>query len=345
MGKKIGMRKVKHWSIEQLHLPLKINWKIARGSLAEKNNLVVTFKEGSFSGRGEVAFLTHGEITPAQILEYFDEFINFAPVDLNGLDHLTEILEQASDEIGLPPNLRFALEAAYVEFLSQLMEDGVSRVLGVRDVHHIQTSYSLPHMQANEVGSFLKKHNLVRFPFLKIKVIGPDDVDFVREVAKDFQGPLRLDGNEGFSSAAEALSFCQEIKDLNIEFFEQPISHQNFDECVKLREKSPFLLMADESLQDRAVVDDFQRAFHGVNVKLQKAGGYIKALRQLREARRLGLKTMLGCMIETSLGISCAMNIAYGVDFYDLDGFLHLERDPFELVYEDKGSIHLSHSQ
>ncbi len=345
MGKKIGMRKVKHWSIEELHLPLKINWKIVRWSLAEKNNLVVTFKEGPFSGRGEVAFITHGEITPAQVLEYFNEFISFVPPDLNGLDHLTEVLEEASEELGLPPNLRFAIEAAYVEFLSKLMEDGVSRVLGVRDIHHIQTSYSLPHMEPSGVDDFLKKHDLLRFPFLKIKVIGPEDVEYVREVAKDFKGPLRLDGNEGFSSADEALKFCHEIKDLNIEFFEQPISHQNFDECVKLREKSPFLLMADESLQDRAVVDDFQRAFHGVNVKLQKAGGYIKALRQLREARRLGLKTMLGCMIETSLGISCAMNIANGVDFYDLDGFLHLEKDPFGLVYEDKGSIHMSHSQ
>jgi L-alanine-DL-glutamate epimerase-like enolase superfamily enzyme len=339
------MRKVKHWHLDELHLPLKINWKIARGALQEKTNFLVTFKEGSFSGRGEVAFLTHGELTPEVIKQSFSDFLDFVPGDLNGLDHLTEVLERATEEINLPSNLRFALEAAYVEFLSKLMEDHIPRVLGVRDVHNISTSYSLPHMKAAEVKEFLHNHQLLRFPFLKIKVIGAEDVDFVREVAKDFSGPLRLDGNEGFKNAAEAMLFCEEIKDLNIEFFEQPISHENFDECVLLREKSPFLLMADESLQNRTVVDDFQRAFHGVNVKLQKAGGYIKALRQLREARQLGLKTMLGCMIETSLGISCALNIAHGVDFYDLDGFLHLKEDPFNLVYEDKGFILQSHSQ
>lgn len=339
------MRKVKHWHLDELHLPLKVNWKIARGSVQEKINLLVTFKEGSFSGRGEVAFLTHGGLTAESVKKSFQEFCEFAPPDLNGLDHLTEILESATEEMNLPPNLRFALEAAYVEFLSKLMEDQVPRVLGVRDVHNIATSYSLPHMDPTEVGEFMNTHDLSRFPFLKIKVIGEEDIDLVREIAKEFSGPLRIDGNEGFTDASEALRFCEELKGLNIEFLEQPISHKNFDECVRLREKSPILLMADESLQDRAVVDDFQKAFHGVNVKLQKAGGYIKALRQLREARQLGLKTMLGCMIETSLGISCALNIAHGVDFYDLDGFLHLKEDPFNLVYEDKGLILNSHSQ
>lgn len=323
------------WNIEAINLPLKVNWKIARGSLNQKTNLIVSYKEGTFEGKGEVAFITHGPVTPEDVTGQFEDFKKNVPKELNGLDHMMEVLHSES----LYPNLRFALECAYVDFLAQLMEDKVHRVLGRREVNNIPTSYSLPHMEPSDVDDFLKTHNLLRFPALKIKVIGPQDVDFVREVAKDFSGPLRLDGNEGFKDAQEALEFCEAIKDLNVEFFEQPLSHKDFDECVRLREKSPFLLMADESVGDGSVVDDLQRAFHGVNVKLQKAGGYIKALNQLREARALGMKTMLGCMIETSLGISAAMQIAHGVDFFDLDGFLHLEKDPFNLVYEEKGHL------
>lgn len=327
------------WNISSFNLPLKVNWKIARGSLTEKTNLIVSYKEGTFEGKGEVAFITHGPLTPEAVQETFQEFQKQVPKDLNGLDHMLEVLHQEELQEELPANLRFGIESAYVDFLAQLMEDKVHRVLGRREVNNIPTSYSLPHMAPEEVDEFLKKYDLVRFPSLKIKVVGPDDVAFVREVAKDFKGPLRIDGNEGFKNAGEALEFMDHLKDLNIEFIEQPLSHNDFDECVRLREKSPFLIMADESLGDGSVVDDLQRAFHGVNVKLQKAGGYIKALNQLREARTLGLKTMLGCMIETSLGINAAMQIAHGVDYFDLDGFLHLEKDPFNLVYEEKGKL------
>ena len=105
------------------------------------------------------------------------------------------------------------------------------------------------------------------------------------------------------------------------------------------------MIFADESVQDGRIIDDFQLGFHGINVKLSKAGGYYKAQRQLKEARELGLKTMLGCMVESSLGISCAMNIAHGVDYFDLDGFLLLKEDPMKLVYEEMGKLYFSHQQ
>jgi L-alanine-DL-glutamate epimerase-like enolase superfamily enzyme len=329
-----------NWTIEKINLPLKVNWKIARGSLKEKTNMVVTFREGKLEGKGEVAFTTHGEVSVSDVEEAFEEFQNRVPKDINGLENMLEELHKEN----IPSNLRFALESSYVHFLAELMEDQPSRVLGVREVNNLPTSYSIPHMEVGEVENFFNTHNLSRFPSIKLKVIGADDVALVRKVGELYKGALRIDGNEGFKSSLEVLEFCNHLKDLNIELLEQPLSHKDFDECVKLREKSPFLLIADESLQDGPVVDDFQRAFHGVNIKLQKAGGYFKAMNQMREARALGLKTMLGCMIETSLGISSAMQIAYNVDFLDLDGFLHLKEEPFGLAFEDNGHLFYSFS-
>lgn len=329
------------WSITKLRLPLNMNWKISRGETHEKVNLLITFKEDNLEGRGEVAFLTGKGPTPEELISAFEDFIEFGPKVINGLDDLTAILENYD----FPPNLRTACEQAYVDYLAQVMDDIPQRVLGIREVSNIHTSFSIPHLKASEVEAFIMERNLNRFQLLKIKMVDSNDLDFIRECHKHFSGELRIDGNECFQTAAEAMSFFKECEDLPIQFLEQPIDHLCFDECIKLREKSPFMIFADESIQDGRVIDDFQLGFHGVNIKLAKCGGYFKAMNQLKEARELGLKSMLGCMVESTLGISHALNIAHGFDYFDLDGFLLIKEDPFQLLYEEKGSIYYSHQQ
>lgn len=329
------------WTIEKIKLPLNVDWKITRGQTKVKENLIITFKEGKLLGRGEVSFLTGSGPSLSEIENHFNEFTKIVPREVNGLEDFIQILEEGE----FPSNLKSALETAYVAFLAQLMDDTPQRVLGIRDVSNIPTSMSIPHMNIHDVKEHIKKNQLERFPALKVKITSGSDVDFLKEISNCYTGPLRIDGNECFEKANDCLEFLAQLKGMNIEFIEQPISHSNFNECIALRNLSPYMLFADESLQDGRVIDDFQLGFHGVNIKLSKAGGYYKAQRQLKEARELGLKTMLGCMVESSLGISSAMNIASGVDYFDLDGFLLLEKDPFLLVYEDMGKLYFSHQQ
>jgi len=329
------------WTIEKIKLPLNVDWKITRGQTKVKENLVVTFKEGKLLGRGEVSFLTGAGPSVIEIEKYFQRFVKLVPKEVNGLEDFIQMLEEGD----FPPNLKCALETAYVGFLSKLMEDTPQRILGIREVSNITTSMSIPHMEISEVKGHIHKYSLERFCALKVKIISAADIDFLKEISTYYQGPLRIDGNECFSSANECFDFLECLKGMNIEFIEQPISSNKFNECISLRNISPYMIFADESLQNGRVIDDFQLGFHGINVKLSKAGGYYQAQRQLKEARELGLKTMLGCMVETSLGISCAMNIAHGVDYFDLDGFLLLENDPFKLVYEDKGKLYFTHQQ
>ena len=328
------------WVFERRKLPLKVKWSISRGSLSVKENGFVIFKDDGLEGIGEVAFLTHGPLSIEDVEEAFLKFKNEAPSYINGLDDLTAVLSSME----LPSSLRFAIESSYVHYLSQVMDSTKQRVLGVREVSNIQTSYSIPLMPLEELSSYIHTNNLTRFHSLKIKVANFDDYKFVLKAAELFPGKLRVDGNECFKDSKEVLGFLEPLADLPLEFLEQPLPTNRLEEAILLREKSKVLLMADESVQDGSIVDEFQQMFHGVNIKLMKAGGYIKAMNQLREARSLGLKTMIGCMVETSIGISSAMNIAHGVDFFDLDGFLLLEDDPFKLVYEDKGSLYYSHN-
>lgn len=328
------------WNCQKLPLTLNVTWKIARGSTQTKENLVITYKEGAFEGKGEVAFTTAMGMSADEAEDIFDEFHQTLPKNINGLEDMMNILHQAD----LPANLRFGVESAYVHFLSKLMEDTPQRVLGLREVSSVKTSHSLPVMEPGEVEEFIRKRDLTRFAALKVKVSGLKDAELVLAVSKCYSGPLRIDGNEGFENAKEVLEFLDILRDVNIDFMEQPINHLDIDECVRLKEQSLVPLVADEAVQDGDIIPEFTQAYHAINVKLMKAGGYYKALKQLREAKSLGLRTMIGCMIETSLGISSAMNIAKFGDVFDLDGFLFLEEDPFQFVFEDKGKLYYSHN-
>jgi L-alanine-DL-glutamate epimerase-like enolase superfamily enzyme len=115
-----------------------------------------------------------------------------------------------------------------------------------------------------------------------------------------------------------------------VEFVEQPLPESRIEETRELRRSSPLPLIADESVHDAADVPRLAGAFDGVNVKLAKCGGIAPALRLIAAARAHGMKVLLGCMIESSLGIAAALAVAPLADWIDLDGHLLLAADPFE---------------
>lgn len=326
------------WFIERIKLPLKYRWSIARGSSLSRINLIISYQDGDFIGRGEVAFLTGAGISIDEAEQEFKNFCHFVPDSINGLEEMMEVLE--SDNLNLHSNLRFGIESAYVHFVSQLLNGSVSHVLGIDNTSKLSTSFSLPILENNNYEDFIINHNLKRFKALKVKVKGISSIAGVNNILKSFNGELWLDGNECFQSALEVKDFCQQI-DLNrIEVLEQPLPCDYFDEQQKLKSmKLDLNIIADESIGSGPIYDDIAKLYDGVNIKLMKAGGYFSALRQIRQAKRLGLKVMLGCMLETSLGISSALNIANDADFIDLDSFLFLESDPFGLVFEEEGHI------
>ena len=326
------------WNCQKIPLSFNLDWKIARGETKARENLLITYKEGEISGSGEVAFTTGRGESAEKIIQVFDEFCWLIPKNINGLDEMMNVLYHSD----LPVNLRFGMESAYIHFLGNLMNNTPQRVLGIDKVNNIKTSYSLPIMDIDEIEDFIKTRNLGRFKSLKLKVSGIESLELVKEVERLYKGNLRIDANEGFKNARDVVAFLEALEGIRIEFLEQPLNHLDWQECIRLKEMTDIPIIADEALQEGEVLSDFARAYDGVNVKLMKSGGYHKALKQLRAAKNLNLLTMVGCMIETSLGIYSAMNIAAGVDLFDLDGFLLLENEPYKLVYENKGKLYYS---
>jgi L-alanine-DL-glutamate epimerase-like enolase superfamily enzyme len=167
-----------------------------------------------------------------------------------------------------------------------------------------------------------------RFRRLKLKLGGGDglDVERVRSVRSVASVPLQVDVNEAWS-LDEALEVLPQLAELGVEYCEQPLE-AGAPGGTALKERSPLPVYLDEDCHTLADVVSCAARAHGINIKLAKSGGIREAVRMASAARALGLGVMLGCMVESGLGISAAAQIASLCDHVDLDGNLLLAEDP-----------------
>jgi L-Ala-D/L-Glu epimerase len=172
---------------------------------------------------------------------------------------------------------------------------------------------------------------------LKIKLGGGDDHAVVEQVRRCTAKPLRVDVNEGWRDREQAIRDIEWLAGRGVELVEQPLPRAMLADTAWLKARSPLPLIADESVRDASDLPAVAAAFHGVNVKLMKAGGLIPAWRTLLAARAFGLECMLGCMIESSAGIAAAIQLQPLARWADLDGNLLLSDDPFERLQLHEG--------
>ncbi|MER2995931.1 enolase C-terminal domain-like protein [Pontibacter populi] len=325
------------WRIEALHLKLKYTWRIARNASDEKMNFLVQVSDGSYSGFGEAApNIRYGE-TPDLLLQQYQVLIMAGLGSVKSMEDLLQLLTEHT-----PVNsLRFAIEAAYLHYYCQVKQIAVHQLLGQPMPQQQGTCFSLPIMEPGQVKEFIVKHNLQRFPCLKIKVNSEQGPDLLQQVLAVVDKPVVLDGNESWQNPDDLLRFLQTIDTQRVLFIEQPMPASEAAAYAHLKPLSPLPLVADESVTDNADFEMLRQEFHGVNIKLMKAGGYLNAVRLLQDIRKHGLMAMIGCMVETSLGIWSAMQLSAAFDFADLDGFLIIEDEPFKLVREEQGILYL----
>lgn len=190
-----------------------------------------------------------------------------------------------------------------------------------------------------------KTREAEQFPILKLKVGSPDDARNLAAVRDAAPGKtLRVDANEAWLSKEEALRNIEALAaDPRIEYIEQPMpaTHPDAD-FGWLKARSPLPIVGDESYLNAADAPRCAELFHGVNVKLAKTGGISRGMEALLAARRLGLKTMIGSMVESSLLTSAGAHLASLADWLDLDGMLLITNDPFAGITADGGVMSFS---
>ena len=138
-----------------------------------------------------------------------------------------------------------------------------------------------------------------------------------------------MDANEGWTLDV-ARSMCNWLEDKNVELIEQPLKAVELHLMKELKQASPIPLIADENCLNSDDIPQLADSFHGINIKLMKCGGCEEVPKMIRCANDSGLKVMLGCMVESSVGITAMSQFASQADFLDLDGHLLIKNDPYD---------------
>lgn len=328
------------WTLTPLLLPLRFTWKIARNASDSKTNMLLKVSGHGYAGRGEAAPNIRYHETPERLQQEFAQLQTAGLGQCETLPELAGFLTQHKSAAAL----RFALESAFVHREASRLSQSVPELLGVpARTSPVPTAATLPIMEPGAVAGFVREHDLSRFPLLKIKVNRDGALDLLREVTRLLPGqPLLIDGNEAWPDADSLRQSWEQIRrlpGLRVRLLEQPLPAACAADYRALKGQLGCPVFADESVTDEADFADIARQFDGVNMKLMKAGGYLNGLRILRETRVQGLQTMLGCMVETSLGIWSALQISALADVCDLDGFWVVRDEPFGMVQEQNGLL------
>ena len=177
------------------------------------------------------------------------------------------------------------------------------------------------------------------FPVLKIKLgAGDRDFEIIETVCRLTDRILRVDANEGWGRD-EAARKIDYLASRNVELIEQPLAKENLEDLAWLKERSTLPIYADENVLENTDIPSMAGLVDGINIKLDKCGGLTEAVAMMHTAKAFGLKTMLGCMVQSSVGISAAAQLSPLADYADLDGHLLVRDDPARGVVFERGKI------
>ncbi len=327
-----------NWRIEEKVFELKYNWKLSRNETSEKTNLFVTLDYQGYTVVGEIAPNIRYNETPLSIKN------EFAILLTNGLSEINElnIYQEFIKNFKVSNALKFGLESAITAHTLQKTKSNFSSIFNTKYTTNIETSYTIPIMDIGLLKSFIFENKLDRFNNLKLKINNEYPLDAIKEVSKYYHKTLLVDANEAWNDVDEHINFLLKLNNFNIELIEQPMPSSHSEEYIYLKKHTPYLIFGDESVIDQDELESIAQQFHGINFKLMKTGGYKKTFSMLKNAKKLGLKTMIGCMVESTLGISNAFHFASEVDYVDLDGFMLIKNEPFGLIKEQNGILYLN---
>jgi L-alanine-DL-glutamate epimerase-like enolase superfamily enzyme len=242
----------------------------------------------------------------------------------------------------LPGNCaaKASVDIALHDLVGKLLNQSWCRIWGYSPEKTPLTTFTIGIDKKEEV--IAKTKEAAPFKILKIKIGGGNDEEMIKSVRSVTNVPLCVDVNQGWKDRKEALDKIHWLKEQGVVFIEQPLEKHNFDDTAWLTQNSPLPIIADEALQRIGDLEKLHGVYSGINCKLMKCTGMREAHRIIEMARSLKMKTLMGCMTETSCGTSAAAQLSPVVDWADLDGNLLISNDVFEGMKVIDGKVTLS---
>lgn len=301
-------------------LPLKHTFSISRESHDFQDTMIASLSLNGKTGYGEATSNPYYKITAdsmiAEIMAIKTEIENFEFTR-------PEIFHAFLVNKGLSNFAICSLDLAAHDLYGKLMGKPLHEIWCTSTAHYPITNYTIG---IASIDVMLAKMQEMPWPIYKIKLGTEDDVAIVRELRSHTDATFRIDANCAWT-AKETIYNAPLLKELGVEFLEQPLKADDWSGMEEVMHHSVLPIMADESCIVENDVEKCALHFSGINIKLTKCGGLTPALRMIRKAKNLGIKVMVGCMTESTVGISAIAQLLPQLDYVDMDGALLLKND------------------
>jgi L-Ala-D/L-Glu epimerase / N-acetyl-D-glutamate racemase len=309
--------------LHDIHLPMRHPFTIALGTTTLQHNVLVELEEGGVRGYGEGAS-SHAwsEFTPASMRAALEAAR--APIEGSQFTTPEELWHRLEPTLSKNPFAQCALDEAAHDLWGKKLGAPVWKLWGLELKNLPFSDYTIGIDSIDVMVAKMREFD--GWPIYKIKLGTRDDLAIVRALRHHTDAIFRIDANTAWTA-------------LGVEFIEQPLLRDDWEGMRRVRAAGVLPVIADESCQAEGDVDQCAGVFHGINIKLTKAGGLTPARRMIRRARELGLEVMVGCMNESSVGISAIAQLLPLLDYVDMDGSVLIAKDIASGVRLDKGRV------
>ncbi len=341
-NRKVKARRRLELSFEPYELRLRHVFTVASYSRSTTPDIQVRIDYDGYTGYGEASMPPYlaAELgttdsvmqfleRAAQVLAQFDDPFSMDDI-LTAIDQMDE-----GNAAG-----KAAIDIALHDLTGRMMEQPWYRIWGLTPEKAPSTTFTIG-IDTPEVVRQKTRECADKFNILKVKLGRDNDKEMIETIRSVTQLPIAVDANQGWKDRQQALDMILWLHEQGVVMVEQPMPKTQLDDLAWVSQQSPLPIFADESIQRLKDIRGIMGAFTGINIKLMKCTGMREAWKMVGTARALGMKVMVGCMTETSCGISAAAQLSPAVDFADLDGNLLIANDRFRGVQVKKGKLRL----
>lgn len=321
-------------TIHTYQLELRHTFRIAHGSRDVQPSMIVELSDGKHSGFGEATATSYYGLKLEEMVATLEQFRPI--IEAAELENPVSFWQKMLPYLGQHPFIQCALDVAANDLYARQKGSPLYQVWGLSPQRLPLSNYTIGIGSIEEMATKIGEQP---WPVYKIKLGTDDDLSIIKALRAHTEAIFRVDANTAWT-AEQTIELAPQLKKLGVEFIEQPLKVDDWEGMQKVYKHSALPIIADESCQVEADIDRCHHYFHGVNIKLMKCGGLTPARRMITRAKALDLKVMVGCMTESSVGISAIAHLLPLLDYVDMDGALLLKNDIATGVCIDQGKVH-----
>lgn len=306
-------------------LELKNPFGTAHGTRTTTEGMIVAISENEITGYGGAFMPPYYDENQASMTAFFERFDVEKCLSFKSLEESFSYINNIA--VGNTA-AKAAIDIALHDLVATKLEKPVREMFGDAEAKPIETSFTIGIDSVEKMVA--KAIEAKEFKTLKIKLSGKNDVEVISAIADVTDQKLFVDANQAWTDAEEAIEISSRLIEFGVQLIEQPFAKGEYEKAKILKESLNVPVVADEDVQGFSDIKKLAEFYDGINIKLMKCGGLHEAFKMIKEARKYDLKILLGCMTESSIGISAASQLANFVDWCDLDGNLLIKNDTCE---------------